>query len=432
MQMNGNRKGLKIGGRLKAILANKKVSQSYLADRSTINPSTINRIVNDGLAASPDQINRIAAALSVSQTDLTGPNTSDRFSQSIGNNPKPLVLDGWEVPFTFVLEGNCTTKLVLNVQYAHTPLALPKSISNNFQRLLKIATERKVKTGTPFFNGPNTRLIGLSINDSYLHHGGEETKVVTLRLGPVSWFEHVVLNEMIDEPIFDPPLRSLRDRYADPSVVYRSVNDLSVVPFSSILTLMLTPLTTDGCAVINRRSELVSAYKGALTSGVTENIFRFKDDWTFRNIDLAVEIPTPPLDKPVTHEYRPVEFPSPYLTGMRGLYEELSPWVYSELRGKDAIDFLCVTFDLWEFHPHLIAVVHLPWSAAELKEIVREYPPHDDYERSETLFVPLDVGASQLLDITRNEKWAPGALAAIIAATKYYRHFKTIKGHKNT
>ncbi len=120
--------------------------------------------------------------------------------------------------------------------YEHEKVPLPEAIES--QRELLIAGEKARRSRKVFFDGPTVRLhdIGLGM---YQDPSGPERKRPVLHLRPSSWFDYVLTNQRLDEPV--PELgTTLRQAYADEVRLVTS-RTIDWVPFSNILTLHRNP-----------------------------------------------------------------------------------------------------------------------------------------------------------------------------------------------
>jgi hypothetical protein len=186
-------------------------------------------------------------------------------------------------------------------------------------------------------------------------------------LGPVSWEEYTVLNTNLDHKLASG--QTIRQRYAVESCVYDNDRDFRWCGLSNILAVALIPITNDGYGLVQVRNPRgVSTEGNRYTSGIAENIHRYLDEADahspLQRIN-ALAIPSElATNGRVDENYRLTEGHtlSPYLTAVRGLWEEVSEALAKEVP-TSAFKFLNVTYELTTFHPMLVGIVELglPW-----------------------------------------------------------------------
>src|SRR5262249_33562943 len=136
-------------------------------------------------------------------------------------NPKPVRLDTISVEDVYLMFGNHTSPLKIDVQYSPASIKLHPKIRRLYPTLAQKADDEARKSHYPYFpDGPCVRLIRIIPNSRQLETGREEHGII-LDLGPASWQEYIVLNELLlrDE--------SLREQFANVQLLYKHGLDLS-------------------------------------------------------------------------------------------------------------------------------------------------------------------------------------------------------------
>jgi hypothetical protein len=334
-------------------------------------------------------------------------------------NPKPFRVGEVLLRDVYLMLGNYTVPIEIVPKYVHQPLELPPEIARVYPHLDSTARAHAQRLGTQYFNGPNTRLIRFTEEGTRQDAAGHEQKVLTLQLGPVSWFEYTILNTFLDYRLDDG--QTIREVFADPEKLFQNDRDLSWCKLSNILGIALTPITNDGFGLVQKRNPRgVSAEGGKLTSGLAENIHRYLDeanpkDPTERLNELGL-----PAQTPVDERYAPQGVPSPILCAQRCLWEELSEDLGYSLP-ITAYRFLLVGFELAKFHPVLMGVVELDMSREEVERTREKSPGRDHSEFLDIVYLPLDSWSSETINaISLQEHWVPAGLAAFMAAVNYF------------
>ena len=399
---------------------------------------TVSRIENGRMQLSTNLLDQIARTLGVQTGVLRGEIslelTSPQYvSINDHDNSKPVVFKAANVSLNlnsvFIMDGNHIEPLEIGIRYDPTPLVIPAAIQVHYDKLLQ---ERKIQArekGYPFFNGPNTRLRRITQENTHQSSNGREQKGVVLELGPVSWFEYTILNEYLDYEIeINGKQSTIRESFADQKTLFDHKTDLRWCGLSSILTLVLTPITKDGYALIQHRAlHGVSCDIGKITT-INENIHRFLDEASPDNLYEGVN--TAGKGHGVDADYRPAGngVPSPYLTALRGIQEEVSTKLYEIVKQRpSAIKFLDIVFDITEyFQPALVGVVELEQTRAEVEHLVNAYPGIDHSEHRAIDYICIDYNAeawkktAPLFGQQSLHRWWNASLAGVVAACEYY------------
>jgi hypothetical protein len=210
------------------------------------------------------------------------------------------------------------------------------------------------------------------------------------------------------------------------SALYDFSPDLRWSQLSNILSVGFVPITLDGYALVQKRSQSASAEPGKIAS-FGENIHRYWDEAPFS--DLGVRLHS--LDnkrladqgqvQPVDHNYIPQGVPSPLLAFQRGVAEELSRRIY-ELTMSDQANykFLGLLFGLRHFRPALCGIVELGVTLSEAQRIIGEDRGKDHWEHNRIIPLALDPTAPEIqAQIANDKNWIDVGLGALILAIKF-------------
>ena len=345
-------------------------------------------------------------------------------------NPKPIRLGDICLQNVFLMLGNHTETLDVAVRYCSEHIILPAKMGLIYDQLLQREQERARLNNFPFFNGPNTRLLG--ITETRQDPSRREQRGIVLHLGPVSWFDFTVLNGFLDadDIFFNERGNTVRGEFVDSIRLFNNPKDLRWCKLSNILTVNMTPITSDGYGLIQYRSPVgVSFTGGCFANGIAENIHRYLDEAPPQSLHIRSNaIATAALfamenaSEPEKLNYQPGGVPSPLLTAQRGLYEEVSEDLYCKIRDEQSkFKFLNLIMDMDLFTPHLVGIIELGVDRDELQKYIEASPGKDHSEAASFDYLPLDVTISKTLEFVRDKQnWAPPGLSAFITAVKYW------------
>jgi hypothetical protein len=330
------------------------------------------------------------------------------------------------------MDGNHTVPLEINARYTHQPVEIPKRFRPVYDDWLSRERKMALEKGFSLFNGPNTRLIRGTFENTRQDPRGHEQSGIMLELGPVSWFDWTVLNMFLDEPFAprDPDLTP-RAVFADLQRLCDNGSDLRWCRLSNILTVNMTPISSDGYGLIQLRNKRgVSTTGGRLANGVAENIHRYLDEAPSDNLALRQNALQPASSCTVDASYASRGVPSPLLAAQRGLWEEISEELYWATRENvGAYKFLNLTMDLEFFNPHLVGVVELGLTRSETEKLVRRSPGKDKARESIAIhYLPLDAKDKETMRVLADQnRWAAIGLACVITGIQYYQSKRSSK-----
>lgn len=427
-----------IADNLRALMSQKNYTDLKLAAETGIHPRQIKKYLAGTVKnPRPTQIARMAEALDVDPRAITfDPDIGVARFPKITENTKPIRIGDVRLDNQFLMMGVATETLDVAIEYLHQPLELDRYVRTAYPRMLAVAKANAEAKGTLFFDGPNTRLLRITQGGSRQMEDGSERRGIVLKMGPVSWYEFTVLNTFLDDDtgpdgrgwLKNTPKMTFRKKFAHTEKLFESQTDLRWCKLSNILTVNLTPITSDGYAVISRRSkEGVSVSGGLYSNGVAENIHRYLDEARYETphirenkIRTAREVAE---KKTVPVDYEPEEgrAPSPLLTALRGVYEELSTDIYFHIKARsNCVRFLSVVMDLQLFNPHLIGIVDLGLTKAEVERMIETSPGKDHPEAMFFEFHKPTEANKDLMNLMRaTEIWVPVGLASLIIAVKH-------------
>ena len=335
-------------------------------------------------------------------------------------NPRPIRIGDLCLYEVFRVIGNDIEPLNLLIQYNKAELSLPPKIKALYDALAQQASTNADKGGYNYFpDGPCARLLRIIPNSRQSKSGLEEHRYI-LELGPVSWEQYTVLNELLLSHDV------LKEEFANVQALYDNGYDFRWCKLSNLFTITMVPITSDGYGLVGPRSQhaVSSAFK-VLVPSVNENIHRFLDEAAPTDLERRLH----PVDRDqvasdcIWKPTEPVGVPSPLLTAQRGVFEELSPKLYNMLcENPNAYKFLNVMFSFDYFHPYLTGVIELNMSRAEVKRMIEESPPaHPEHLKTE--FLALDTAnKTTLARISDRPKWGTWGLAAFMSAMRYWEH----------
>ena len=410
-----------VGRYIKLARDERGLSLEKLGVRSGLDASTLSKFENGLRPVKPTALIKIAQALGVEPEELRAGMWQRLALFRYPTNPAPYRAGSIVVDRVCRLYGNHTHPLELSLRYAHAAIVLQEDIAAVYDDVLREVAAEAERNGTEYFNGPNCRLLRLLPNTS----GADEKAGAILELAPVSWENFMVLNGSLDEDVWPgDKLNTFRKRFADPEDVFRYQSDLRWSKLSNILTLFLTPITSDGFGIVQLRSGRTVLTADRLTSGVTENINRYKDEAPISRPHIRRKrLPRESSDRPDwTYRLHANHAPSPLLCALRGIYEELSEGLYDEVKHNfEVVKFLNLGFNLDRFHPVLIGIIELPFTRAEVQDFI-EISPGKDLEWKKLYYLPLDVAHPDTREFVFDEtKWDTSGLASFISAVNYWR-----------
>ena len=351
------------------------------------------------------------------------PEIRSLFPATVSGNKKALGFCGITVDQVYIAVGSASDTLDISVRYADVPFRYPDRIARVKERLETIAARHAEVTGAMHWDGPTARLLKYRDATADTAAAYERRKLV-IDAGPLSWFEFLVCNTFLDTPGLFSGGTTIRDNYTDLQKLVRRPDDLSWYELGNILQVAMTPITTDGYGIITRsRAGIVPATAGKLTSGVAENAQRWLDecapDDKWEPIHPFLRFAElPPEGK--RRDYQPRAI-SPYVTGLRGLKEELSVLRKDLGDPRRSVKFLCLAWDLVLFHSILVGVIELPFDRSRAERLINEQRGKDHSEWSDLHFLRLDFGDDQTIaKIVDTTDWDVGGLASFVTAVQYW------------
>lgn len=302
--------------------------------------------------------------------------------------------------------------------YKHEKVPLPEAIES--QRGVLVAREQARRCRKVFFDGPTVRLHSIDLGVCQDPSGAERKRPI-LHLRPSTWFDYVLTNQRLDEPI--PELgATLRQKYADEVRLITS-RTIDWVPFSNILTCTVVLLSSDGHVRLTKRSDLVDNAAGLLAASVAENVHRWKDEiddpanlWhhQFRN-----EAPVR-----VDASYRPTGVICPFLTALRGVAEEVGPEVATSIKPDD-LKLIAVGWDLAEFNPHLYLIARSSLALRNIERLERGSRATDGWEGT-GFWVPFEPAGPLKLHLV-SSAWAAISKGALMKALVHEFGFEKVE-----
>jgi len=412
--------------RLRNARVKRGLTQEDLAERAGINPNTVGRYERNRAVPQGKNLETLARALDIDADDLRlGTASAATPSAYFDGQQIPAAIDDTVVDGVHMMAGNHTVPIEISARYVNEPLKIPQKFRPVYDEWLARAAKAARDKGYPFFNGPNTRLLRATHETTDQDPGGHERSGIMLELGPVSWYEWTVLNTFINEP-FSPhaPEITPGSVFADRQRLYDNGGDLRWCRLSNIMTVNMAPITSDGYGLIQLRSQGgVSTTGGRLANGVAENIHRYLDEAPSNNLTLRQNTLHVARTLEVDATYAPRGVPSPLLAAQRGLWEEVSEELYWATRENIAgYKFLNVMMEFQYFNPHIIGVIELGLSRAEVEKLVRRSPGKDRSESIAIHYMPLDAAEAETKKMLADQsRWAAVGLGCMISAIHYWK-----------
>ena len=417
----------RIAGNIRMFRIERGMSQKKLADLLNLSQGNISQWESGRVLPNGGTLASLARVLGVPLDRLTGINDwlSEPRLADHQDNPKPVQVGSTPIMSVFRMLSDTTDGLDLSFRYTHDLRKPPRDFTDAYRNLARLAEQRAQEGGYPHFNGPNTRLIRCSEENTRQLSDGSERKGIVLELGPVSWEEHTVYNCFLDQAFPEFGGETIRSKFANEKRLYSEGADLRWCELSNVLTVNIVLISRDGYGLVQRRSKRgVSAAAQKLTGGVCENIHRFKDEADPINPLKRLNPLEGSSGQRIDYAYKPAGIPSPLLTAQRGVFEEVSPALYYEhVEGRAASTLvLGIIFDLLTFNPHVSGVIPLECSHDEILAYQRKQAGKDESEAERFVMLPLDVSdpltkqyLSEPLD------WVPAGLATFGFATQYWQ-----------
>jgi hypothetical protein len=216
----------------------------------------------------------------------------------------------------------------------------------------------------------------------------------------------------VEEVLSDPKTAA---RFVDLDAILSDGN-VSTCQLSNILPNAAVILTNDGQLGYQVRGRLVQARPGAFTTAIAENVNRRRDDVAvddWRRVLRSNE----PADSKYARDasYQPEGVPHPLAALWRGIGDELTPAVQNLLNKQPPLLCTGLCFELDTLHPNLMFLIPVPLSAAAVLDLRRRFHGAEEYE-GRLRFIPATFQHLLTQEVLNNERWVPGARAAVVRA----------------
>jgi hypothetical protein len=302
------------------------------------------------------------------------------------------------------------TRRCFGVTYNHKRVKIPADLKEKRDRWI---VEKKLETrskGQPFFDGPIARFIGFQPQACEHLGTAREIPRIELTLGRLEWFDFEGMNGRLRGKLTPEEF----EHYLKVSEILNN-KDVSHSILTNIVDCNVTIVTPDEYVGYLQRSGNVASVPNKLSSSVSENINRFKDDATKDGRALMnpkyERVPT----KKISKSYRPRGVPHPFWTARRGIKEEISKVLLRHLR-PNAIKLTGICYNLEGYHPDLlfVAAVDLPKD-----EILKLYAdrPGVDFGEGELRFTKASFDDPETQGLFADRaRWVPGDEASLFRA----------------
>lgn len=417
-----------LGARIHDFLKLRSMNQKELADKLLTSEAQVSRWISGERRPLKSRLRQIANILDIPIQALTAAPTPLLYPHwAHAKNPKPIRLGETLIDEVYLALGNHTEPIEITPRYTHEFPKIPHDIRELRQELLEKARRNAEIHQRAFFSSPCVRLLCASEIRSHQGADGREVKGVVLELAALTWQEHIVLNDYLDETLFPgTSLKTIRARYGQPEQVYRNAPDFRWCDLSGIFTVLMIPITTDGFGLVQLRSEHGVAFApNRFISGVSENMHRYLDESPLTDFSRRLNSPADTSKIDVDHFYRPVGVPSPLRTAIRGLSEEVSEELGHMLETTpDRFVFLNIIFGFDYFHPFIVGIIRLPLDRNKTEKLIQQSPGKDHTEAKSIHFFNLDSHNQETLDVIKqkNTWFLPGLSAFITSILFWERH----------
>lgn len=273
------------------------------------------------------------------------------------------------------------------------PYEIPESIDKNKENLLNELLLRTKRERQDFFDGPCVRLLEFS---SPVRNVVTENRQLILELRPLGWYDYSVVREYTDKLLRERNSTELSKLLNIDEIVSRRT--LASSKLTNILDTATTAVTTDGYILYSQRSQSLSSVPSLLTSAVAENMHRNKDGWLDKMVDEQMSLP--------------------FRTALRGIGEELSPWLEARVRYfPDTLVRTGLSFDLLGLHPNLLFLVACGTTFSEILEKCR-FIRGKDWHEGQIRAVHID-DSSEIRRLLSQENWTGGGVASFLRAIEF-------------
>ncbi len=314
----------------------------------------------------------------------------------------------------------------VRVEYEHVPLAIPPELAQARDRTIEAKKKRAEAIGQVFFDGPNTRLLDFRASPVD-ETSALEVPALTLRLGPVGWYDYEGLDEAFRETQGDSPPLHVYRYYLKLDALIRD-GDVSGSRLSNIMDNAVTIVTEDGHVLYGERSRRVT-YPGGLTCAVAENLNRYLDDADPRTGQLLNRLPSAADGLPenaLDGSYVPRGVPSPFAAARRGLSSEVSPRL-DGLYPPSALKVTGLAFGFDILHPSLLFCVFVPASRDEILAMRAQEPGDEAYEQV-LRSIPADRNSPEAARVLNLDNWAEGGKASLVRALELIHAVRRRRG----
>jgi hypothetical protein len=311
----------------------------------------------------------------------------------------------------FGADDECLTERRVELHYQNEPFEYSQLLFAKKEEIIKVKTKNAQDKGAEFFNGPNTRLLKWRATPRDGIKVALEQKSLELTLGPIGWYDYVVLNETSKEKLKGAPVEEYEYYIGLSDII--SNKSVGKCRLSNLFDTATTIISSDGFVAYQQRTSRVSAVPEVLTSAVAENINRFLDDAdpgdSKKNFNSVADSMA---DRDRRDEsYQPKGVPHPFAAVRRGVGEELSPALLPII-GPNAIKLIGLSFDLGTLHPDALFALPLDLSKKEILTLCNERPGKDWLE-GKLWFVRPDFKDKETAEALSKD-WAPGGKASFV------------------
>ncbi|GEM_PF-5895161 len=312
------------------------------------------------------------------------------------------------------------TEQHFDATYVHQPFKVHSDLKKARDEWIVRRKKETEASGQLFFNGPNLRLMSFRDTVSTISGTPREQPRIEVRLGPVEWFDFAGLNGRM-RGILDKPADF--EKYLKLSEILKSRNVSDNSMLTNIVDCNVTIITTDGYAAYQLRSTYNESVPYTLSSSVSENVNRYKDDVTKQGkAGFQLVNPDYESEKEVKEGYKPRGVPHPFWTARRGIGEELSTSLLDYLQ-PNALKLTGICYNLEGYHPDFLFVAAIDLTKKEVEEKCQRNPGKGFREVGELRFTRacIDDETERLL---AQPGWVAGDEASLFRALEVIESLK--------
>jgi hypothetical protein len=195
---------------------------------------------------------------------------------------------------------------------------------------------------------------------------------------------------------------------------------------TNIVDCNVTIITTDGYAAYQQWSINNSSVANKLSSSVSENINRYKDDVAEGQLVNPAYEKNPPEE--IQEDYEPRGVPHPFRSAKRGIGEEISKSLLNHLR-PNALKLTGICYNLEAYHPDFLFVAAIDRTKQQVMEAFHRNQGVGFREVGRLQFLEPSFEREETLSRLAQPGWVAGDEASLFRAIELVDELK--KRHSN-